>query len=111
MLHLKFITNWFVPAKFGAVTYGPLIFIRPSRANDVGIYKHELVHVEQFWRNPFFGLSYLFSKEARLWYELEAYREQLKWYDDDRSTTFARFMATKYKLDITEQQALNLLKS
>jgi hypothetical protein len=48
----------------------------------------------------------------RLRIEVEAYKEQLKHYDDDRTELFAHFLSTReyYKLDITKEEAIELLK-
>lgn len=105
-----FYTDRFVGDNFAGTTYGPFIFIRPQYRADIGLLKHEQVHVAQFKRT--FGLMsilYLFTK-WRLRYEVEAYREQLKWYPDDQTAIFAAFIATKYRLNISIQQATNLLK-
>jgi len=110
MLYIKIVTTWVVPAVFSAVTYGPIIFIKPSKQNDVGLMKHELVHVKQFWRNPFFGIGYKLSTEKRKMYEVEAYKEQLKWYPDDRTDTFAKLLSERYNLNITFEEAKALLK-
>jgi hypothetical protein len=103
-----FYTNWFVRGGMAATTYGPFIFIRPSKRDDVGLLEHEKVHVRQFWRNPLFGLAYLFSKKARLRYEVEAYRRQME-FNPERVLTFAGILATKYRLGITKEQALEAL--
>jgi hypothetical protein len=103
-------TNWFIPARFGAETYGPITFMRPKYKEDTGLQKHEAVHVSQFWHNPLFGLWYLFSKKYRAKYEAEAYKEQLKWYTDDRTNMFAQFLVDKYNLGITLEEAKALLK-
>jgi hypothetical protein len=72
--------------------------------------EHELVHVAQFWRTfGLNGIGYWFSKVYRLHCELEAYREQLRWYADDRAPAFARFLVEKYNLGVTYDEALRLL--
>ena len=55
-MHYIFYTNHLIPARFAAETYGPFIFIRPSYLEDKGLLHHELMHVKQFWHNPFFGI-------------------------------------------------------
>jgi hypothetical protein len=68
-----------------------------------------LVHVRQFWRTwGLFGIPYYLSRTRRFEYEVEAYREQLK-YSPGREQRFARFLARNYDLDITESQALAAL--
>lgn len=101
-------TNWFIPSRFQAMTYGPLILIRPSRKGDAGLVAHEQTHVKQFWRNPLFGLWYLFSRKARATYEAEAYREQLK-HVPERFDAIAESLATRYGLNITVDEAKRLL--
>lgn len=109
MLYKVFYTDWFVLPNIAATTYGPFIFIRPSKRGNVGILEHEKVHVKQFWRNPFFGIAYLLSKRARLKYEVEAYKKQLK-YASGREEVFAQILATEYRLNISKEEALKLLK-
>ena len=110
MLFKVFYTNWLIQSKFTAETYGPFIFIRPRAKDDVGLLEHEKTHVKQFWRSwGTFGLAYFFSKTARLRYEAEAYREQLK-YSPGKEDLYASFLVTKYNLGITQEQALAALR-
>lgn len=109
MTFKAFYTNWFVPARFAAMTYGPFIFIRPDRKGDVGLLEHEKVHVAQFWRNPLFGLAYLFLKKARFAYEVEAYRVQAV-YHPEKIDAYAQALATLYGLDVSQDEALTALK-
>ena len=109
-------TNWFIPGGYAGITYGPIALIRPKYEGDVGLRKHEEKHIEQFWRYfGWFPLFYLLSASFRLKVELEAYQEQLKWYDDTptmrawRINRFARFLATKYRIHITVLEAERLL--
>lgn len=109
MLFKVFYTHRFIAERFGAQTYGPFIFIRPKYSFDTGLLEHEKVHVKQFWKNPFFGLWYLFSKKDRFAYEAEAYRKQLE-FSPGKEEVFASHLTTKYNLGITRQQALDALK-
>lgn len=93
-------TNYGV--RMGGITYGPLVLIKPKYKEDRGLLEHELTHTKQFW-NP---LKWFKGKLA---WEVEAYREQLKWYPDDRSWQLAWFIANKYGLDITQEEAHKLL--
>ncbi len=45
---LTFYTNKFEPKDFAGKTFGPLILIRPSHKDDVGLHMHELYHVKQW---------------------------------------------------------------
>ena len=110
MLHKVIYTNSIIPDKFAGLTLGPIILIRPQYVNDTGLLEHEKVHVRQFWRTlGFFGIRYFLFKKYRLKYELEAYKEQLKYYPTDKRSLFAHYLATKYNLDITQEEALKLL--
>jgi hypothetical protein len=95
----------------GATYCTPIIFIRPSHRGDVGLLEHEKVHVKQFWRSfGLMGLFYALNKKKRFQYEAEAYRKQLE-FDPQKLDLYAGFLATKYKLGITHEQALEALKA
>lgn len=110
-----FVADWAVSAWAGATTYGPFVFIRPSRTFPTiireeaeGLREHELTHVKQFYRTVgISGILSLFSK-WKLQYEVEAYREQLKYVPAD-TAYFAEYLSTRYKLNITKEEALALL--
>lgn len=103
------LTNLFIPDRFAAFTLWPFILIRPEFKNDEGLKAHEEVHWHQTWTTCFLHpLLYKFSKKYRLKAEVEAYREQLTY--GGKAEEFAEFLATKYDLDITKEQALELLK-
>ena len=97
--------NWSFGVKsgFSGQSFGPIIFIRPRSIDDRGMLEHELVHSRQFW-NP---RKWFWSKLDK---ELEAYREQLKWHPD-RLEIFATILATRYRLNITKEEATALLKA
>lgn len=104
-----------IPEGYGGVASAWFIKIRPKYRNDEGILRHELVHVHQFWRT--FGLHALLGwwDSYRLKCELEAYREQLRWppataNPEHYRQVYAGFIATKYGLDITQEEALKLIQ-
>jgi hypothetical protein len=70
----------------------------------MGLLDHELVHTRQFW-NP---LKWF---KGKLWWEVEAFKEQAKSYSDDMVLAFARLITTSYALDISIEKAEKLLKS
>ena len=91
------------------------IKIRPKYKDDVGLLEHEKVHVRQFWRLPFIhGIRYKFSEKYRLRCEVEAYREQLRWYPDTYTdwyrSCYAKSITEKYNLDIKIDKAIGLLR-
>lgn len=92
-----------IPAGFEGYTIGPVILIRPGSRGDRGLLEHERVHVRQFF-NP---AKWFWSKLEK---EVEAYREQAKWYPDDRIPRFAEMIATKYGIVITAAWAEILLR-
>lgn len=105
-------TDRLIPARFSGCTLGPVILIRPDYRGDRGLLEHERVHAGQFWRTlGLMGIGYLLFKHYRLRCEVEAYREQALWYRDDRRQLFARFLADKYNLGVTYDEALALLTS
>jgi len=111
-LAFVFYTSLFV--KYGAMTIGPVILIKPKdRTAEVaeGLLRHELVHVKQFYDTwGLNGIRYLFSKNWRFKYELAAYREQLK-YVPDAAEIFAWYLSTRYGLKVTIEEALALLRA
>jgi len=97
-----------MPSRFGGYTIGPITLIRPKYKNDLSLHAHEAVHRKQFSRNPLFGLAYLFSKEARKGYEVEAYRAQLA-VNPALLDNCARWLSTNYDLGISIAEAKALL--
>jgi len=55
-------------------------------------------------------LAYLFPR-YRLWAEARAYRIQLRHYPDDRSRLFAGFIASRYRLNISVEEAITALRN
>lgn len=130
-------TNKLMKGFAGGTTLN-LIRIRPEYENDEGLLQHELVHVKQ-WALPFlisiifgilyyiltdsliglfifsligcniFPLSYLLIKKVKLKCEVQAYREQLKFYKDNKINLFAEFISRKYGLNVSKEEAFNLL--
>lgn len=106
---LVFFIDRFVPQPHDGISWGPLIFIRPTARGDVGLLAHEQVHQRQFFRTlGLHPLFYKLSARYRLAAEAEAYREQLKYSGGD-SERFAGFLATRYALSITHDEALKML--
>lgn len=111
-----FVTSFGVSANAGAATIGPFVFIRPSKTFPTipknraeGLREHELVHVRQFYKTcGFNGVRYLFSKKWRLKYEIEAYREQLK-YVPESLETFVSYLIVRYRLNVTDDEVRALL--
>ena len=111
-LALVIYTDKVIPARFAGVTVGPMVFIRPSYRDDAGLHAHELTHARQFWRSAgILGLLWMISKSWRLRLEVEAYRAQLD-ADDQRASReiiFSGYLATRYGLGISQDQALELI--
>ena len=106
---LVFYTNRLVPARFDALTIGPLILMRLCCRNDIGLLEHELVHVRQWSRSlGLFWPLYLCSRKHRLKYELEAYRRHLE-FAPGSAAHFAQLLGTQYRLDLPVEEAYRLL--
>ncbi len=126
-----------LPPDVGGTANGPVIRILKKYRDDKGIHEHELEHVYQWifgvllgaavalllytFQSPYWlaaliagaavhPLLYKLVPRYRLWAEVQAYQEQLKYYSDDRTPLFARFIAIHYKLAVTQDEALALLK-
>jgi hypothetical protein len=98
-----------MPERFAGYTIGPIALIRPSHRNDLGLIAHEKCHIDQFWRNPFKSFLAIWIKDWKLELEVEAYKVQMQ-YTQGRTALFAEYLATKYGLDITAEEAEELLK-
>lgn len=99
-----------MPYRFQGYNLGPVTLIRPAFRDDKGLHAHEAVHRAQFFRNPFMGLWYVFSKKARLKYEVEAFKAQLElapWSLHIRASC----LANHYGLGISIDEAVKLLSS
>ena len=77
----------------------------------------QLAALSVFWPLPVIWflsahqLVYKFVPAYRLWSEVDAYRVQQTFYDDDRSQAFAEFISSGYSLKVTPEQALARLKT
>jgi len=90
-----------------------LLFIRIKEKykNDLGLHKHEIQHVKQWYKT--FGLHsflYIFSKTYRLKSEIEAYKEQLKYYPDNKIELFAEFICNNYNLNVKKEEIIKKLR-
>lgn len=61
--------------------------------------------------HTFLCTSNKFREKYVLRCEVEAYKKQLKYYLDDRSELFVEFISTGYGLDISQEEAVKLLKN
>jgi len=107
---LTFYTNKFIPKRAAACARGPVIFIRPKYRNDIGILEHEKVHRWQWILTlGIHSFLYLLIKRYRLWAEVMAYKKQLQFPPangkDIYRRKYAHYIATGYKLKITEEDA------
>jgi hypothetical protein len=94
---------------------GPLIRIRPTYKDDVGMYQHELTHVKQWFLSlGIHPLLYLW-RPYRLWSEASAYAVQMKYLDRHGGyltleNAAYRLALPQYDLHITEAEAANFIK-
>ena len=99
-----------LPNDAHGVAQGPVIRILKKHKGDVGLYAHELTHVKQWYATlGLHSFLYLLSERYRLWSEVRAYRVQLK-HSPGNEERFAKYISEKYDLDITQAEALELLK-
>ena len=100
-----------LPPDVGGCANGFVIRILKKYKDDYGIYKHELVHVKQwFFTFGIHSLLYLIFDWYRMISEIEAYREQLKHYPDDLTEMFAGFIARDYGLSVSKEEVIGMLK-
>ena len=125
-----------LPPDVGGCSNGPVIRILEKYRNDKGLHQHELMHVKQwavwsllsipvayvlyqqgmfdytalaFLPMALHSVLYRFVASYRFWCEVEAYKEQAKYYNDDRKPLFAEYIANSYDLPHTTKQALDAL--
>lgn len=110
-----FYNDKLVPEGYGGVTRFNFVFLREKyKDRDEGILQHELTHVKQLYRSfLLFPYLYLLSKKFRLKSEVKAYKVQASYYQNKEASYqwMARAIATKYKLDVTSDEAYKLLTS
>lgn len=117
IIHVK-ICIWFLPAfiiyndrlvpqQFGG--YTTLMFVTMKekyKGVDTGLLYHELTHVKRLYRTLFLHpILYYFSEKYRLKSEVEAYKEQLKFYEDKESNIYWMVDAIATKYDICSRCA------
>lgn len=87
-----------------------LMLVHPRAKNDAGLIEHERAHQRQMRGDGWlrFVLRYACSRRWRCLYEVEAYRTSIA--SGMRPEVAARLLATKYRLNITDAQALDLLQ-
>lgn len=92
----------------------PEITILNKYKDDMGILNHEICHTKQFWRTLGFHVILREFKWYRQRCEISCYKEQLCWPPAITALAYYRrmyagFIATKYGLDITEDEAYRRL--
>ncbi len=113
--YLLFYTNN-VPSGSAGCANAFVIRIRPEYKDDEGILKHEAEHVRQWWCTlGVHSLLYLLVKPYRLYAEVRAYREQLKYppatnHAEESRKLYAGFISNDYGLDISVEEAENKLR-
>lgn len=100
-----------LPETAGGAANGPIIRIRPKYRDDVGLRKHEELHVWQWWLtlglHPFL---YLLVRQYRQWAEATAYRRQMRYLPFISLDDAARRLASpRYDLGLTVAQAREVL--
>ena len=110
--YLLFYTDKFIPSHSAGIHKFFFILIRPIYKEDKGLLAHEVEHVKQAWIGLLLGhqLLYTLSQRYRLYCEVAAYKEQAKHYSRDMLPQFALFIARDYRLTITQEEALKLLR-
>lgn len=107
-LCLVVVTQRLIPTHFDGYTVGPVVLVRPGTS--AALLAHEQTHARQFWR--FLGcngLLYQVSRRWRLRLELEAYRAQLAVAGPPAALQLSAALASRYDLDIMQEEAYRLL--
>jgi hypothetical protein len=93
-----------------ALTIAPFIFVIPGHANDQALIAHEKVHFnEQLrWLILPWWIAYLLNSSFRLRAEVRGYKVQIN-QGGCSVQQAALWLSTNYRLNITQQQAEQLL--
>jgi hypothetical protein len=89
---------------------GVYIQVEKSAYNFDAVYHHELEHVKQFYITfGLHGLFYLLSKKYRLWSEVQAYKQSIKHGVSVKDASVGLCNNDVYNLNITFEEAKELL--
>jgi hypothetical protein len=124
----KSLSPWAGTAKMALIT------IDPKYKSDIGIFYHELRHVQHWWiitlflsilaglflplqpalitmilSTTVYSILYQLSKSFRYWSELDCYAVQLKHYNDvsTKLPKLAEIISTKYNLNVDKEKAMD----
>lgn len=104
-----------LPDDVAGQAHGPVVFIKPKYRDDDGLRAHELTHVWQWWLTlGLHPLLYAFCKPYRLWAEVMAYREQMRYQDRHGNRITAEqaaglLMLPRYEFNLTASEAMDAL--
>jgi hypothetical protein len=105
-----YILNYNEKPRMGADTRAFFIRVKPKYKSDRGLLEHEKTHVRQWiFTLGLHSLLYLFSSKYKLYSEIQAYREQLKWYSKDNTELFATYICERYNLKADKEEVLKRL--
>lgn len=108
-----FYTGFLLREWQGAKNFVWFSIIRPKYKDDVGIHAHEHRHSVQSLKGlfVFHAIGMLLSKTYRAACEVDAYAEQLKHSKNVEADMirFSYMIATRYKLNLTKEEAFNAL--
>lgn len=95
---------------FAGKTNAFVVRIKETYKDDKGLLAHEIVHVKQWFLTlGLHSLLYRFSKSYRYLAEIKAYRKQLTYVQgnekSDVALIFAKFISTRYNLNVTKEEA------
>lgn len=102
------------PAGHAGSTTGPIVRICKDYKDDIGLLEHEKVHIQWWWLTLMLQMFiYPLCRSYRLWSEVKAYKKQLQYPPangaDEYRHIYAGFIADKYGLDISTEDAYKLL--
>lgn len=100
-----------LPETVGGAVNGFVIRIRPRYRDDVGIHKHEELHVWQLWLTlGIHPLLYRFVRPYRQWAEVAAYRRQMRYTPHISLNSAAeRLTSPRYDLGLSVGRAREVL--
>ena len=93
--------NRLVSNGFEGSAYWMFIVIRRDIELTKALLEHEIIHVKQIWRYTplLFAILYFGFQKYKLKFEVEAYKETLKYNKNETPESIAEMLHTKYKID------------
>lgn len=108
--HVRMFWLWYILVLATSTAAGVYFGYIPFPETFQTLFQNEVFYYVLFLSLLPRSFFYKFVEKYRLWEEVKAYKIQEKTNKQNKLKEFAHYIATKYGIDITEEEALRLLK-